>query len=239
MSDSLRTSHPLSRRRVLSALCGVFSGALLLGSLAVTHADNPKGSVVAGRIDMGRADPDEVGVIVYLESRSAQPKAKVPAAGTLQIRQNGKQFEPRLLVVPVGTTVDFPNDDHIFHNVFSLSKAERFDLGLYRSGASKAVTFDREGIVDIYCNIHPEMSAHVLVLSTPYHALVGKDGRFRIEGVPAGAYSLVAWQRYGEAVRQDITVTAGKSTEPKIKMEPGKRPPRHTKKDGEPYGRYR
>jgi plastocyanin len=235
MSDTARSFPHLTKRRTFLALSGALMGAILMGAHA-SRADGPKGGVVTGRIDLGSADPAEVGV---LEPKAAPAKVKPAAPGTLQIRQKGKQFSPRLLVVPVGSTVDFPNDDHIFHNVFSLSKAERFDLGLYRSGASKSVTFDREGIVDIYCNIHPEMSAHVLVLSTPHHVIVGKDGRFRIEGVPAGTYTLVAWQRYGEAVRQEISVTNGSATEHQIKMEPGRRPPRHTKKDGEPYGRYR
>lgn len=238
MSDTARFFLHLTKRRTFLALSGALVGAMLMGAPAA-RAEGQRGGVVTGRIDLGSADPAEVGVVVYLEPKGAPAKVKPAAPGTLKIRQKGKQFSPRLLVVPVGSTVDFPNDDHIFHNVFSLSKAERFDLGLYRSGASKSVTFDREGIVDIYCNIHPEMSAHVLVLSTPHHAVVGKDGRFRIEGVPAGAYTLVAWQRYGEAVRQDISVTNGSTTEQHIKMEPGRRPPRHTKKDGEPYGRYR
>lgn len=109
------------------------------------------------------------------------------------LTQKNKAFEPHLLVITRGSTVDFPNHDPWFHNVFSLFDGKRFDLGLYEAGTSRTVHFDREGISFIFCNIHPEMSAVVVVLGTPYYALTNKAGGFSISGVPPGRYMLHLW----------------------------------------------
>ena len=109
------------------------------------------------------------------------------------LTQKNKAFEPHLLVITRGSTVDFPNHDPWFHNVFSLFDGKRFDLGLYEAGTSRTVHFDREGISFIFCNIHPEMSAVVVVLGSPYFAVTDKQGGYSISGVPAGRYMLHVW----------------------------------------------
>ena len=109
------------------------------------------------------------------------------------LTQRNKTFEPHLLVVTRGSTVEFPNRDPWFHNVFSLFNGKRFDLGLYEAGTSRTVHFDREGISFIFCNIHPEMSAIVVVLGSPYFATTNKEGEFSIAGVPTGRYVLHVW----------------------------------------------
>ena len=96
-------------------------------------------------------------------------------------------------MVPVGTAVSFPNADPFFHNVFSLFDGKRFDLGLYEAGSSKDVTFSREGVSYIFCNIHPEMSAVVVALSTPFNAISDENGEFELRAVPAGEYELHMW----------------------------------------------
>lgn len=111
----------------------------------------------------------------------------------LRLVQHGKAFEPHLLVVPVGAEVEFPNHDPFFHNVFSLFEGKRFDLGLYEAGGSRLVHFDRLGISYIFCNIHPEMSAVVIALSTPYYAVSNRSGEFSIGEVPPGRYMLQIW----------------------------------------------
>ena len=109
------------------------------------------------------------------------------------LKQKNKSFEPHLLVVTKGSSVEFPNQDPWFHNVFSLFNGKKFDLGLYEAGTSRTVHFDRDGVSYIFCNIHPEMSAVVVVLSTPYYAVVAKSGDFSIAGTPPGKYTLHVW----------------------------------------------
>ena len=107
--------------------------------------------------------------------------------------QKNKSFEPHLLVVPAGTTVEFPNHDPFFHNVFSLFEGKRFDLGLYEAGTSRMVRFDRAGISYIFCNIHPQMSAVVITMATPLYAVASSDGQVSIAKVPYGRYMLHIW----------------------------------------------
>jgi hypothetical protein len=114
------------------------------------------------------------------------------------LRQKNKMFEPHLLVVTKGSTVEFPNSDPWFHNVFSLFNGKRFDLGLYEAGTSRTVHFDREGISYIFCNIHPEMSAIVVVLASPYFGVTQKNGDFEIADVPPGRYTLHLWNEHAQ-----------------------------------------
>jgi len=109
------------------------------------------------------------------------------------LMQKNRTFLPHLLVIPVGAVVHFPNEDPFFHNVFSLFDGKRFDLGLYEAGSSKSVIFSREGVSYIFCNIHPEMSAVVLALSTPLYAVADADDSVVLRGIPAGDYKLRIW----------------------------------------------
>ena len=113
--------------------------------------------------------------------------------GRYALLQKNRMFTPHLLVVPVGSEVHFPNADPFFHNVFSLFNGKRFDLGLYEAGTDKEVMFSREGVSYIFCNIHPEMSAVVLVLSTPLYATANPDGTVSIRSVPTGEYEMHVW----------------------------------------------
>jgi hypothetical protein len=113
--------------------------------------------------------------------------------GRFTLLQKNKMFTPHLLVVPVGSSVAFPNADPFFHNVFSLFDGRRFDLGLYEAGSTRSVVFSREGISYIFCNIHSEMSAVVIALSTPYFSVANSQGEFHLKDVPAGDYDLHVW----------------------------------------------
>ena len=113
--------------------------------------------------------------------------------GPFRLVQKDKMFTPHLLVVPAGSSVEFPNLDPFFHNVFSLFNGKRFDLGLYESGTTRAVRFDREGISYIFCNIHPEMGAVVVALSTPYWGISTVSGAVAVHGVPPGDYRMHVW----------------------------------------------
>ncbi|MGC1200914.1 MAG: hypothetical protein WA879_05145 [Candidatus Acidiferrales bacterium] len=134
------------------------------------------------------------GAVVWLEPLDRRVDPPPPAAGPRpKLVQKNKSFEPHLLVVPVGSTVDFPNRDPFFHNVFSLFDGKRFDLGLYEAGATNSVRFDRVGVSYLFCNIHPEMSAVVVALDTPYYAISDRSGVIHIHGVPDGRYELHVW----------------------------------------------
>ncbi|AXC10352.1 Copper binding protein, plastocyanin/azurin family [Acidisarcina polymorpha] len=121
-------------------------------------------------------------------------RAPVPAGSHgFTLLQKDKRFTPHLLIIPVGSVVHFPNRDPFFHNVFSLFDGRRFDLGLYEAGSSKDVTFNREGVSYVFCNIHSEMSAVIIALATPFYTQPNLDGRFRIRDVPADDYMLHVW----------------------------------------------
>jgi plastocyanin len=128
--------------------------------------------------------------IVYIETTADVPRA--PAGERPRLAQQDPTFVPAALVIAVGTTVDFPNHDSFFHNVFSYSKAKRFDLGRYPHGESKAVRFDSPGIVKVYCEVHKSMRSLVAVVESPFHAVADSLGRFAIRDVPPGRHELIA-----------------------------------------------
>jgi len=138
-------------------------------------------------------------VVVWLTPLQPQASSPARSSGPYRLLQREKQFSPHLLVVPRGSSVEFPNVDPFFHNVFSLFNGKRFDLGLYESGTSRSVKFDREGVSYIFCNIHPEMGAIVLALSTPYYAISGQDGGVVIRGTPQGNYRMEVWSEQARA----------------------------------------
>jgi len=145
-----------------------------------------------------------------LATGDASPAAVPPMHAVLV--QKNKTFEPHLIVVTKGSTVDFPNHDPWFHNVFSLFNGKRFDLGLYEAGTSRTVHFEREGVSFIFCNIHPEMSAVIVVLSSPYFAIPSKQGDFSIPAVPPGRYVLHVWNENAlpatlNALSREVTVS--------------------------------
>jgi plastocyanin len=165
-------------------------------------------------------DPNEQderrNIVVYVE-RVSRDAPTVPRARAV-LRQHDERFAPHIVPVVRGTTVDFPNDDPLFHNVFSLSRAKEFDLGRYPRGTSRSVTFERPGVVQVFCHIHSDMSAIVLVLDNGYFAVPDGDGRYSIPNLPPGEYTLVAWHERirpivhplrlepGQVARVDFTI---------------------------------
>jgi hypothetical protein len=131
--------------------------------------------------------------VVWLNPLPETPSRPFLPNGRYTLLQKSRMFTPHLLVVPVGSEVHFPNADPFFHNVFSLFNGRRFDLGLYEAGTDKEVLFSREGVSYIFCNIHPEMSAVVVVLSTPFYATAGVGGTVSISDVPEGDYEMHVW----------------------------------------------
>jgi len=143
-----------------------------------------------------------VPAVVFLEG--PVPGAARESAVTRTLLQQDTTFVPAAVAIPVGGTVEFPNGDPFFHNVFSYSDVKRFDLGRYPEGESKSVVFDRAGIVQVFCEVHEHMRGAIVVTENPYHAVVGEDGTFQIPDIPAGRHTLVVWHQ--EAGRRTVTV---------------------------------
>jgi len=156
--------------------------------------------------------PDRRRSVVYLET-APQRAFEEHGGARARLDQRNESFVPYVLPVIVGTTVDFPNSDRTYHNVFSLSKARRFDLGRYGRGQSKAVRFDRPGVVRVFCDIHSHMSAFILVFAHRFFAVTDAEGRYRIDGVPSGTYTVVAWNDGQERETRTVQVNEGAAAE--------------------------
>ena len=157
---------------------------------------------------------------------------------TFQMMTRGKALVPHVLAIPVGSTVEFPNDDPISHNLFSLSSGNTFDLGLYRRGAGKSHKFDAAGIVNVYCNVHPSMSAVIHVMATPYYTFADAAGNYAVADVPPGKYRLVAWNEQGGQSTSDIEVNSAGAVSGPLAVTLDSRNYRitqHMDKNGKPY----
>ncbi len=164
----------------------------------VAHARQPAAPAETAelRLRLTASQPAKsraVPAVVWLEALPGTPALPYAPQGTYTLLQKNRTFIPHLQVVPVGSVVAFPNADPFFHNVFSLFDGKRFDLGLYEAGSSKSVTFSREGVSYIFCNIHPEMSAVILTLATPLYAIADRSNAFDLRDVPPGDYRLHFW----------------------------------------------
>ena len=147
-------------------------------------------------------------VVVYVEGDLSTPGPEVTAS----IEQKDRRFVPDLVVVPAGSRVSFPNFDPIFHNVFSLSKAKSFDLGNYRQGQTRMVSFPSPGLVAVYCHLHSNMAATIVVSPNRWAAQADENGTFSLKGVPPGTYTVVAWHKTAGTFRKQLTVTADRDT---------------------------
>ena len=185
--------------RLTAGFCGL---AALAGTPATLHA-----GTVTGRVTLlekgGRTAPDSSEVVVWLEGPRGRAK---PTRASMVMK--GKEFRPHLVVVGVGSTVEFPNDDPIFHNAFSVSGENRFDLDLYKRPKTGTWTFQHAGVVRVYCNIHPQMSAVVVVRDNPWFGRASADGSFTLAGVPAGRHVLKAWHERGGEAATEVSVPA-------------------------------
>jgi plastocyanin len=180
-------------------------------------------------------------VIVWLtpEGNAATP-TELSTAQRPRLIQRNKSFDPHVLVVPVGSVVAFPNRDPFFHNVFSLFDGKRFDLGLYEAGSSRDVHFDKAGVSYIFCNIHPEMSAVVVALDTPYFGVSDSRGQVVIPNVPSGRYELKVWYEAGlpetlRATEREVTVSESNSTLGVLRLVDSGPPPPHKNLYGRDY----
>jgi plastocyanin len=165
-----------------------------------------RAGTITGKVDLvekgGRKAGDLSDVIVYVDGARLKPR---PTTTTVVMK--GKAFTPRVVVVPVGGTVQFPNEDPIFHNAFSVSGENHFDMALYKRPKVGSFTFQHPGVVKVYCNIHPQMSAVILVRDNPLFTKAAADGTFTIENVPAGKHTVKAWHERGGETAVEVSVT--------------------------------
>jgi plastocyanin len=228
----LNLAKPALRISLLLVLCAIASAHAQLATLhAQVKVQHVKGS------DGG----DDSNVVLWLTPLSGAATPTDAPAKHYTITQKNKEFIPHVLAVPVGTKIEFPNKDPFFHNVFSLYQGKRFDLGLYEAGSSREVLFDRPGVSFIFCNIHPNMSAYVLALDSPYFDTTGKNGRISIAGVPHGRYKLQVWYERAESsdlskLSRTVDVNGSELNLGEIVVPESSRfQPQHSNKHGKPY----
>jgi plastocyanin len=143
-------------------------------------------------------------LVVFLEGSLPSDEQPIRA----ELKQQHHRFEPQMLIIPVGSSVSFPNADPIFHNVFSLSSVKKFDLGYYPAGQTRVIKFDAAGVVQVYCHLHPNMYAAIIVVPNRWYVRPAEDGTFSLNGIPAGAYHVVTWHMNAGFFRRQVQVPA-------------------------------
>jgi plastocyanin len=223
----------MSHRRILIGVAMWWASATGLHAQATSQpTSQTTTTTVRGRVEVigaeGKAKTRHgtvPGTVVWLtpmtgaggDATTAMPSPPANPPASPRLVQKNKSFDPHILVVPVGSMVEFPNHDPFFHNVFSLFEGKRFDLGLYEAGTSRMVRFDRLGISYIFCNIHPEMSAVVITMATPLYAISNRDGQLSLSGVPYGRYMLHVWSEgmgpeNAQPLTREITIAENASS---------------------------
>jgi len=200
----------------------------------LAQAAQARAATIQGRVTVvekrGKAG-DPGNAVVWLDG--VQPQA---AARSFTVETRDKTFTPEVIAVPAGATIRFPNQDDVRHNVFSVSKANAFDLGLYGKGEGKDVVLREPGIVRVYCNVHPQMAMVVVVCPTSYFAKVKQDGTFEIANAPAGKYKVKVWDPKGGEAEEEVTVEARDVTAVSFTLDASKfKTQPHANKEGKPY----
>ncbi len=198
-----------------------------------------RGNIIRGQVTIEKMDgdnrADRSNVVVFLDQASDRDLYRTDVT----ISQADRIFTPRVKAFAKGTTVKFPNDDTIFHNVFSLSKNKPFDLDIYSPGDSRSVTFDKPGWAKVYCNIHPNMVAHLIVLDNTFFAVSDARGNFVIPNLPDGDYSVRTWHEFASSQKKKVDVRGGVVREVHFQIREDKRLRAHKDKFGKPYkGKY-
>lgn len=211
---------------VAMAVAGAWPQARTSGQVAVHHLAGVKG--------------DDAGVVVWLTGGKAADAQPAAASEEFRMAQRHQRFEPDLLVIPVGATVEFPNFDPYFHNVFSLGDNRPFDLGLYQAGSARTRRFTQAGVSYVFCNIHPRMSGVILTVPSRWYAVSDAAGKLTLPEAPPGTYQLHVWYERARAadlnaLERPVTLTAGENTLPEIAIDEVATPATHLNKYGKAY----
>jgi len=205
-----RPGTPASAQTPTATPLSVIRGRVELRHVA--HPPAPRTDVAQLGMPAPHAHADRTRSVVYLEvaPQAAFEPVEHPRA---VLDQRDQTFVPYVLPITVGTTVEFPNNDQTYHNVFSLSKTRRFDLGRYPRGETKSVRFDQPGVVRVFCEIHSQMSAFILVFAHRYYTLTDAEGRYQLPAVPPGTYTVMVWNDGEVRERHSVRVVEGARTE--------------------------
>ena len=237
----------MNSRQYIFAASALIAGIASVAARSLPEATTTRFTIVgeASLIGVGPAGEakDASKIVVWLAPIDVVQPVRATTGGAAHYRlvQHNKRFEPGLLVVPVGSVVDFPNLDPWFHNVFSLYRGKRFDLGLYQAGAQRSVRFDRIGPSYLFCNIHPEMTGVVLALDSELFGVTDKNGRYSIAGVAPGRYALHVWYENArpeslQALQRQVTIQNDNQALPAISVRAAKQAPaQHKNKYGQDY----
>jgi len=229
----IKATPSVLRKFLCTALVG--AGTCFAQNISLTG----RVAFVSSAKDSKPRDADKV-VLWLTPIPGAAPAATLPVIEHPRLVQRNKTFEPHVLIVPVGSVVQFPNRDPFFHNVFSLFEGKRFDLGLYEAGSSREVRFDKPGISYIFCNIHAQMASVVIALDTSYYTVSSPQGEVVIPEVPPGRYVLHMWYEAAppdtlQALSREITVSEERSTFGVLRLSEIKMPQPHKNKYGREY----
>jgi plastocyanin len=223
---------------------GLLMALVLAAGVARAQFANVTGQVQLVGESAGRAKRNKANVVVWLtpieSSSPVRPVSQSASSQVPRLVQKDKRFDPHILVVPVGAAVEFPNRDPFFHNVFSLFEGKRFDLGLYEAGTTRLVHFDRPGVSYIFCNIHPEMSAVVIALKTPYYAISDAAGRISLNSIPSGRYEMQVWAEGAspenlKTLSRDVSISQSEHSLGTIRVTEDAPPAPHKNKYGRDY----
>lgn len=233
----LRMLSLLGRKDAILLILGY---SALYSSISYSQFNNPPVNTISGTVTIIDRDGDELkdrsNAVIFIdglsEEQQVQEKKNIPT-----MSHKGRIFSPRVLPIVKGEVIDFFNDDTIYHNVFSLSKANPFDLGIYPQGTSKLVTFSRPGLVKLYCNIHPKMVSNILVLNNNLFAKTGVDGTFEIKNIPDSEFTLRVWYEYSDVFSRQVSVKDGKRFIETFTIKATKKIRAHKNKFGKPYRR--